>query len=80
MSGAGNLKKGMFKDAINDLTNAIAQNPIGHEAYQYRGLAYFILGENKKALEDLKQSLRIHPVDDFVLFILELLNKQDAFK
>jgi len=45
-------KEGKHKEAINDLSKAIAANPNQNEAYYYRAYAFYLDGDYEKAIAD----------------------------
>lgn len=58
------VKKGEEEDwqgAIADFTEALRLNPNLIEAYNNRGTAYSILGENPKAIADYNEAIRLMP-------------------
>jgi tetratricopeptide (TPR) repeat protein len=60
------VKKGDEQDwqgAIADFSEAIRLNPNLIEAYNDRGTAYSILGENAKAIADFNEAIRLKPND-----------------
>jgi tetratricopeptide (TPR) repeat protein len=59
--GAGLFAEDDAREAVEDLTQAIALNPENAEAYYQRGLAYFLLGERAKALADYEQTCALDP-------------------
>lgn len=60
------VKKGEQEDwqgAIADFSDALRLNPNLIEAYNNRGTAYSILGENAKAIADYNEAIRLQPND-----------------
>ena len=55
------LEKNQYQDAINILTKGIKSNQNAHDLYYNRACSWAILGENKKAIEDIELALKIHP-------------------
>jgi tetratricopeptide (TPR) repeat protein len=56
------------REAIQLLTQAIAQRPNYFYAYYIRGYIYRSLGENAQALTDFNRTLQLHPQDAIVYF------------
>ena len=53
-------KESFFEDysgSINDLNKALSINPQLADAYQGRGIAQLLIGENDKACDDFKKAL-----------------------
>ncbi len=51
----------LINSAIDDLTKAIAIDPVFTEAYRERGLAYDWIGDFEKALSDYKIAIQLEP-------------------
>ena len=45
-------KEGKHKEAVDDLSKAIAANPNNNEAYYYRAYAFYLDGDYEKAITD----------------------------
>jgi tetratricopeptide (TPR) repeat protein len=58
---AGLFAEDDAREAIEDLTRAIALEPGDAEAYYQRGLAYTLLGSQDKALSDYEQTCALNP-------------------
>jgi tetratricopeptide (TPR) repeat protein len=65
-------KRGKYKEAIEDFTQALCINPNYAAAYKYRGLAYSRLGENLAASADF------HKAADLYLTLGNTKDYQDA--
>jgi tetratricopeptide (TPR) repeat protein len=59
LKGMKKLQSGDFKGAIQDYTQAIAENPKDSEAYLNRGIAQAELGKNKEAIVDYSQAMQL---------------------
>jgi tetratricopeptide (TPR) repeat protein len=60
------VKKGEQEDwqgAIADFSDALRLNPNLIEAYNNRGTAYSIIGQNEKAIVDYNEAIRLKPTD-----------------
>ena len=60
--GRHSLFEGKYTDAISFLNTAIRVKPGLHEAYLFRGIAKYNLGDYPGAAEDFGKSLAIHPL------------------
>jgi tetratricopeptide (TPR) repeat protein len=58
--GKSSLDAGVYKDAIAAFDNAIEDNPQYADAYYYRGLAYGSMGNDDKAIIDMKVAARLN--------------------
>lgn len=58
--GMEQAKRGKYKEAIADFLRAILINPNYAEAYKYRGIAHSKVGDNQKAISDLKQAANLY--------------------
>ncbi len=58
--GMEKAKRGKYKEAIADFLRAILSNSNYAEAYKYRGIAHSKLGDNQKAISDLKQAADLY--------------------
>ncbi|MDR2079292.1 MAG: tetratricopeptide repeat protein [Treponema sp.] len=58
---AGLIGKEGAREAVEDLSRAVALDPYNAEAYYQRGLAYALLGEADKALADYEQTCALDP-------------------
>jgi WD40 repeat protein len=71
-------KRGNYKQAIEDFTQALRFNPNSAPTHKYRGLAYSRLGQHQAALEDFQQAAKLYSqqgeIDDYQ-DILERLRK-----
>jgi tetratricopeptide (TPR) repeat protein len=76
MGRSSHKGKEMFQETIKDLSRAINVNPDNFENYHYRGLAFFIIDQYDKAIDDLKKSLNLHPSDKVSIDILNLINER----
>ncbi len=54
--GMEKAKRGKYKEAIEDFTQALCINPNYATTYKYRGLAYSRLGENPAAIKDFQKA------------------------
>lgn len=54
--GLEKAKRGKYKEAIEDFTQAVCINPNYAAAYKYRGLAYSRVGENSAAIADFQKA------------------------
>jgi tetratricopeptide (TPR) repeat protein len=61
--GVVNYERGKYKEAIQDLTQAIELNPRNSLAYNRRGDAFYRLGDYQKAQADASQAIRLNPQD-----------------
>lgn len=59
--GLEKVKKGKFKDAIEDFEKFIQHFPQDHAGYNNRGQVYLALGKFKEALEDFEKALKLLP-------------------
>jgi hypothetical protein len=59
--GEDHIRKGNYKDALNDYSEVIILKPDDGPAYQMRGLAYAKLGRLKEAINDFTAALAINP-------------------
>ena len=59
--GEDHLRKGNYKDALNDYSEVIILKPDDFPAYQRRGIAYARLGRLKEAIKDFTAALAINP-------------------
>lgn len=59
-----------WKEAAQDFTKAIQLAPNMWQAYRLRAVLYGRMRENDKALNDLKEALRLNPQDDEMLVSL----------
>ncbi|MDR1073108.1 MAG: tetratricopeptide repeat protein [Treponema sp.] len=74
---AGLIAEDDAREAIEDLSRAIALEPDNAEAYYQRGLAYALIGEAEKALSDYEQTCALNPNHDKAVENRdELLEKQ----
>ncbi len=55
------LKSGAYKQAVNDLNNAIRVDPMDHESYLLRGQAQLGAGRIQKAIDDFNRALEFKP-------------------
>jgi tetratricopeptide (TPR) repeat protein len=55
------LNKGRYRDSIEELSEAIQQQPDFGVAYNARGFAYFMLRQYSRALTDLDEAIRLNP-------------------
>ncbi|PKN06383.1 MAG: hypothetical protein CVU72_04765 [Deltaproteobacteria bacterium HGW-Deltaproteobacteria-7] len=55
------LKKRSLEKAIVHYNEAIRINPVYAHAYYNRGIAHYILGQKKRALEDFKEAIHLIP-------------------
>ncbi|WP_353092840.1 tetratricopeptide repeat protein [Tissierella praeacuta] len=55
------IEQKRFQDTINLLTEGISNNKDAHDLYYNRACCYSILGNKKKALEDLKKAVILLP-------------------
>lgn len=55
------LDKGDFKNAIDNLTKALEQDPNLVTAYTYRGVARAATGNDKGAISDYTKAIEINP-------------------
>ncbi|MFT5193761.1 MAG: hypothetical protein ACI9EW_001549 [Cellvibrionaceae bacterium] len=55
------LQTGRYQDIIDLADATLYQRPYFEEAYYYRGLAYFELGEKGKAIQDLRRAIDFNP-------------------
>jgi tetratricopeptide (TPR) repeat protein len=62
--GFGLFAENDAREAVEDLSRAIALEPDNAEAYYQRGLAYTLLGERDKALSDYEQTCTLVPDHD----------------
>jgi tetratricopeptide (TPR) repeat protein len=53
-------KRGKYKEAIEDFTQALCINPNYAVAYKFRGLAYSRLGENLAAVADFQKAADLY--------------------
>jgi TonB family protein len=58
--GMASLGSAKYKDAVGYLTQAIAANPQDAIAHAKLGLAYSALGENKPAIAEFKQAIKLN--------------------
>ncbi len=66
--GKVKVRRGDYKGAIADFTQAIQINPKSTEAYISRGLAHHDLEDFKKAIADFNQALILEPRNDQALY------------
>jgi tetratricopeptide (TPR) repeat protein len=59
LKGMKKLQAGDLKGAIEDYTQAIAENPKDFESYLNRGIAQAELGKNKEAIADYSQAMQL---------------------
>lgn len=57
--GMESARRGRYKEAIEDFTEAICLNPNYIEAYKYRGLAYSKLGYENSAVSDANKAAQL---------------------
>jgi protein O-mannosyl-transferase len=55
------VKNRKFEEAIYHYNEAIRINPIYADAYYNRGIAYYTIGQKKRALEDFTEAIRMIP-------------------
>ena len=55
------LASGKYTQALQVLGSVLQRNPQSADAYVYRGFAYQQLGDDKKALDNYTQALKIDP-------------------
>lgn len=58
--GMEKAKRGKYKEAIEDFSQAICLNHNYAVAYKYRGLAHYRLGENQAAIADFKKAADLY--------------------
>ena len=83
--GAGPAEAGRKAPTLNELTQAVAQNPQDPQAHYFLGLKYESLGKTKKAIEEYKKALSLKPDDEKALYSLgrfmgELGQSEQAIK
>ena len=59
--GLTKLRQGQYELAIQDFSQAIERNPNYAEAFNNRGDAYHLKGDNTRALQDFNQAIRLDP-------------------
>jgi tetratricopeptide (TPR) repeat protein len=55
------LQEDKYREAIEELTQAIRLDPVLAQAYNARGFAYFKLKQYSKAISDFDQAIRLYP-------------------
>jgi tetratricopeptide (TPR) repeat protein len=57
-------RNGVYEQAIQDYTQAIALDASFAEAYFNRGVSYYELGRYQEAIADLTRAIALNPLDD----------------
>jgi tetratricopeptide (TPR) repeat protein len=57
-----------YEEAIDFLTNELNENPLDSILLNNRGLAFWEIGKNDKALEDLTKAYKINPNDSSIQY------------
>ena len=68
INGDSYVKRGDYRNAVNNFTDAIRLNPKDALPYLSRGSAYNRLGQPEKALADFTQAINLDP-DDALAFV-----------
>jgi tetratricopeptide (TPR) repeat protein len=55
------LKQGKYREAVEELSAALAEKPDFALALNARGFAYYLLKQHKQALADLDEAIRLNP-------------------
>lgn len=55
------LQQGQYREAVEELSEAIRQQPDSSLAYNARGFAHYMARNYKQALEDLDEAIRLNP-------------------
>lgn len=55
------LKKGKYREAVTELSQAIGEKPDYALAYNARGYAYYLMRQYPSALADLDEAIRLNP-------------------
>ena len=64
--GSAHAKYGQYTKAINEFTKAIELNPKDAEAYNNRGVLYFVVLENKvKGCADWKKACKLGDCENY---------------
>lgn len=77
------FERGRFREAIDEIGEALAENPELAEGYMLRGLLEFRTGQHESAIESLERALRLDASQVGALFILvqihlDLLDAENA--
>ena len=59
--GADYLKKGLYAEAMNDLSRGIELNPVYAPAYASRGEVYYHKGQYDETIKDANQAIELNP-------------------
>jgi tetratricopeptide (TPR) repeat protein len=60
-TGRDLLNQGKYREAVEELSAALEEKPDFTLALNARGFAYYLLKDNKKALVDLDEAIRLNP-------------------